>query len=247
MSYFDVNKRSLVIVDGSQHGISAILAQKGDKDHHGYRIISYASRALSPVESRYSQTDIEGLSLVWGVEHFRLFLIGSEFDVITDHRALESIFNNPRSKPPARIERWMMRLQPYNFRVIYQKGSNNEADYLSRHPVDQTLGPSVEEEIAENYVNFVTNHAIPKAMTVEEISEATSNDPILTKVKRSLKTGKWDDKDKDLRAYRLAAEELTIHQSENILLKGTRIVIPRELQDKGHRIRSRRSPGNREN
>ena len=92
MAYFDIKKRSLVIVDGSPYGISAILAQK---EHHSqqYKILSYASRALSPVETRYSQTDIEGLSLVWGIEQFRMFLIGSEFDVITEHKALESIFN----------------------------------------------------------------------------------------------------------------------------------------------------------
>ena len=97
MAYFDTKKRSLVIVDGSPYGISAILAQK-EHNSHQYKILSYASRSLSPVEKRYSQTDIEGLSLVWGIEHFRMFLIGSEFDVITDHKALESIFNNPKSK-----------------------------------------------------------------------------------------------------------------------------------------------------
>ena len=134
MAHFDTKKRSLVIVDGSTYGISAILAQK-EHSSHQYKIISYASRSLSPVEKRYSQTDIEGLSLVWGIEHFRMFLIGSEFDVITDHKALESIFNNPRSGPPARIERWMMRLQPFNFKVIYCKGTSNEADYLSKYPV----------------------------------------------------------------------------------------------------------------
>ena len=66
MAYFDTKKRSLVIVDGSPYGISA-------------------SRSLSRVKKKYSQTDIEGLSLVWGIEHFRMFLIGSEFDVITDY------------------------------------------------------------------------------------------------------------------------------------------------------------------
>ena len=103
MAYFDTKKRSLVIVDGSPYGISAILAQK---EHHSqqYKILSYASRALSPVETRYSQTDIEGLSLVWGIEHFRMFLIGSEFDVITDHNALESTVNNqdPDNQPASR-------------------------------------------------------------------------------------------------------------------------------------------------
>jgi hypothetical protein len=83
MAYFDTEKRSLLIVDASPLRICAILAQR-EKSGVSYRIISYASRALCPVESRYSQPDIEGLSLVWGIEHFRLFLLGTEFDVYTD-------------------------------------------------------------------------------------------------------------------------------------------------------------------
>lgn len=232
MAYFDTTKRSLLIVDGSQHGISAILAQRENNASHSYKTIAYASRGLTSVESRYSQTDIEGLSLVWGIEHFRLFLSGSVFDVITDHKALEAIFNNPRSKPPARIERWMMRLQPYSFRVIYQKGSLNEADYLSRHPVTNTQEDQQMEDLAENYVNFVTNHAIPKLMTLEEIKNATEKDPILTRVKTSLQTGIWNDKDQDLKPYQRCADELTVHASQNVLLRGTRIVIPKELQRK---------------
>ena len=162
MAYFDTEKRSLLIVDGSPLGICAILAQR-EKSGESYRIISYASRALSPVESRYSQTDIEVLSLVWGIEHFRLFLLGTEFDVYTDHKALGAIFNNPRSKPPARIEHWMLRLQPYNFRVIYKKGTVNEADYLSRHPTTTQRKTTIEEKIADNYVNYIINNAVPKS------------------------------------------------------------------------------------
>ncbi len=69
IAYFDTAKKSVLLVDGSPYGISAILAQK-DQNAGEYNIIAYASRALSAVESRYSQTDIEGLALVWGVEHF---------------------------------------------------------------------------------------------------------------------------------------------------------------------------------
>ena len=157
----------MLIVDGSPLGICAIL--------------------------RYSQTDIEGLSLVWGIEHFRLFLLGTEFDVYTDHKALEAIFNNPKSKSPARIERWMLRLQPYNFRVIYKKGTVYEAGYLSRHPVTNKPRTTVEERIADNYVNFIINHTVPKSMTIQEIKDATEIDITLKKVQKCMNTGKWDE------------------------------------------------------
>ena len=53
---------------------------------------------------------------------FHRAILGSALDVVTDHHALEPIFNNPRSNPPTRIQRWMMKLQLYNFQIIYQKG-----------------------------------------------------------------------------------------------------------------------------
>ena len=161
----------MLIVDGSQHAVGAILAQR-EKDGTQYKIVSYASRALTPVESRYSQTDIEGLALVWGIEHFRFFLLGKEFDVITDHKALESIFNNPRSKPPECIERWILQLQPYHFRVIYKKRSQNEADYLSRHPINKSQSESFEVQIAEEYVNYIIGNAVPTIMAKSKTPHA---------------------------------------------------------------------------
>ena len=56
MSYFDTSKRTMVIVDASPVGISAILAQR-EKDPQQYKVIAYVSRSLTPVEKRYSQPD----------------------------------------------------------------------------------------------------------------------------------------------------------------------------------------------
>ena len=125
----------------------------------------------------------------------------------------------------------MMRLQPYSFEVIYKKGSLNESDYMSRHPVSGQHEISDEGEIAEAYVNFIVNHAVPKSMTFNEIQEETIKDPTLTKVLESLISGKWDNKDKDIQPFIKCANELTINKSQNIILKGTRIVIPKASQD----------------
>ena len=98
------------------------------------KIIAYASRPLTDVENRYSQTEKEGLAIVWSLEHFHLYLYGHRFTLVSDHQPLETIFNNPKSKIPARIERWRLRLQQYNFNVKYKPEKSNAADYLSRHP-----------------------------------------------------------------------------------------------------------------
>uniref|UniRef100_A0A3Q3ECH9 ribonuclease H n=1 Tax=Labrus bergylta TaxID=56723 RepID=A0A3Q3ECH9_9LABR len=157
MSYFDPSKETELVVDASPVGLGAILSQK---DEIGEKhIIAYASRSLSDVERRYSQTKKEALAIVWSCEHFHLYIYGHPVTLVTDHKALEIIWNNPRSKPPARIERWGLRLQPYNFKMEYRKGADNPADYMSRHPIRfDTADNARATKVAEEYVNFIVSN-----------------------------------------------------------------------------------------
>ena len=83
----------------------------------------------------------------------------------------------PNSKPSSRIERWGLHLQPYNFTVVYKPGTSNITDYLSRYPF---LGQPVREwNIAEQYVNYLVDNAVPKAMSLDEISNAFEADPTM--------------------------------------------------------------------
>ena len=93
MHYFDNKKETLLTVDASPVSISAILSQK-DSGSDNSRVIAYASRALTPVEKRYSQTEKEALSIVWAVEHFHLYIYGSHFTLVTDHKPLEVIYGS---------------------------------------------------------------------------------------------------------------------------------------------------------
>jgi len=113
LGYFDKNAKTLIIADASPVGLGAILIQEqqGRK-----RVISYASKSLSDVEKRYSQTEKEALAVVWACERFRVYLYGIEIELYTDHKPLETIYSS-RSKPCARIERWILRLQLYEFQV----------------------------------------------------------------------------------------------------------------------------------
>lgn len=236
MSYFYPGRETELIVDASPVGLGAILCQKDEK---GVKyMVAYASRSLSDVERRYSQTEKEALAIVWSCEHFHLYIYGHPFILVTDHKALEIIWNNPRSKPPARIERWGLRLQPYNFKVEYRKGADNPADYMSRHPICSQAGDSTRAtKVAEEYVDFIASHATPKAMTLTEIKTETLRDPILQEVSTLIRDNTWHKIDKSrhadtLKQFRQVSSELTTSHTSDIILRGTRIIIPTALQDR---------------
>eukprot|EP00794_Sanderia_malayensis_P011759 gene11759-biopygen9424 len=86
-----------------------------------------------------------------------------------------------------------------------------------------------QEKLTEEYVNFVSRYAVPKAMTIKEIKDETNTDRVLQAVRAAIKTNHWD---LDLvRPFKSVKDELTIN-SDNITLRGTRIVVPSALQQR---------------
>jgi hypothetical protein len=89
LSYFDWNAETQVIADASPVGLGAVLVQKQNNE---YKVICYASRSLTAIERKYYQTEMEALGLVWACERFHMYLIGHDFELLTDHRPLVYIF-----------------------------------------------------------------------------------------------------------------------------------------------------------
>ena len=81
MAYYRPNAETRVIVDASLVGLGAILVQK-QKDGSD-RPVSYGSRALTPAEQRFSQTEREALAVLFGCTHFHFFIYDRRFTVIT--------------------------------------------------------------------------------------------------------------------------------------------------------------------
>ncbi|CAB4020604.1 Hypothetical predicted protein [Paramuricea clavata] len=128
-------------MDASPVGLGAILTQttpeKDDK-----KVMAYASRSLTPVESR-------------------------------------------------RIERWCLRLEEYSFHVKYRPGPKNPSDYLSRHPCTATNTRKPLENIDEEHVCLIAENAIPVAMDIACIKDATRQDPNLSKTIEFIQTNNW--------------------------------------------------------
>ena len=89
VSYFDANKESIVLVDASPVGLSAILAQQAPKSEE-IKIIAYASRSLTDVDTRYSQKEKEALAIVWGYRAFSHLLIWRSFHPLYRSQASRS-------------------------------------------------------------------------------------------------------------------------------------------------------------
>jgi transposase InsO family protein len=217
LGYFDILDKTKLICDASPVGLGAVLLQE-DRESQTSRIIAYASRSLSEVEKKYYQTEKEALSLVWGVERFKYYLMGLQFELVTDCKPLEFLFT-PGSKPCARIERWILRLQSFHYTVKFKPGKTNVADPLSRLVV-QKMTREFDKD-TEEYVFHVITAVNSKVFSLEEFKEHTLSDNQLNLLKDALKTDRWDKMVAPFHAFRTE-----ICEHDDFLLRGTRLIPP---------------------
>lgn len=124
----DFSRDFIVMTDASGQGLGAVLAQVyGGQEHP----IAFASRQLNEAEKRYGATEQECLGVVWAVRHFRCYLVGRNFRVITDCNALKWLMSV--RDPNSRLARWNLLLQEHSFEIVHRAGKlNQNAGALSR-------------------------------------------------------------------------------------------------------------------
>ena len=126
MAYYQPHAVTNVIVDASPVGLGAILAQKQEDGQ--FKPVVYASHALSPTEQRYSQTEREWLAAFWLTQKLHYYFYDREFTIVTDHKPLEKLLSSSGSPTP-RLQRWLLKMQPYKFTVQYEPGHKNASDH----------------------------------------------------------------------------------------------------------------------
>jgi hypothetical protein len=121
-----------IMCDASDYAIGAVLGRRFDKLP---LVIYYASKTLNDAQLNYSTTEKELLAIVFALDKFRSYLLGSKVIVYSDHVALTYILSKKDAK--SRLIRWILLVQEFDIEIWDKKGSENlVADHLSRPIVD---------------------------------------------------------------------------------------------------------------
>lgn len=108
------------------------------------------------------------------------------FELETDHKPLERIFS-ATSKLCVRIERWVLRLESYDFKVVYRPRKANIDDALSRLNSCRQLDKGEEYDM----VWLIVENSVPVALSPKEIGQASCDDEELIIVKSCVRSGNW--------------------------------------------------------
>jgi hypothetical protein len=131
LHFFDPSAITSLHSDASDFAIGGWISQH--KDDTPEYVVTYWSRQLIPAERNYPVHEKEFLAMHQTILKHRFYLFGHPFSAFVDHRALEHLATQPQLRP--RQIRWILDLQEFDFKTVYQTGeSNTFADWLSRRP-----------------------------------------------------------------------------------------------------------------
>lgn len=144
LAIFNPNLKTEVHTDASKIGLAGILIQINNENNK--QVVAYYSRQNTALEQKYHSYELETLAALESLRHFRVYLVGIKFKLVTDCSAIRSTAVKRDIIP--RIGRWWMELQDYDFDVEYRPGAKmTHVDCLSRNPPVSEVG----------YVNSIIN------------------------------------------------------------------------------------------
>ena len=188
----DFTRKFIIYTDASSYAISGVLSQQ---DEFGKEyVVCFNSRLLKNAEIHYGITEKECLAVVWAIKKYRIYVYGTQFDVVTDHSALKWLINI--TDPTARLARWSIYLQAYEFNIIHRKGTTNgNADALSR-PVllcDIREKMYIVEDISPKYLDPYDDDNLMYYLTNGKMRDGLSRKQV-NRIKRSTKSLNYDPK-----------------------------------------------------
>ena len=135
-----------VMCDTSDLAIGAVIGQReGGKPH----VVYYVSKTLNEAQRNYTTTEKELLAVVYTLDKFGAYLVGSDIVIFTDHSTLKYLLTKQNAK--ARLIRWVLWLQEFNLQIKDKKGVENVvAHHLSGLTIaHDTHSPPINDEFPE--------------------------------------------------------------------------------------------------
>ena len=186
--------------------------------------MAYASRALTPAETRYAQIEKELLAIVFACEKFDTYIYGRDVVAVeTDHKPLEVIVRKALNSAPQRLQRMLLRLQRYNLEIRYKKGKEMFlSDTLSRAFLPQAHVSALVHELEE--IDHKASLPVSDARW-HQIETASADDPVFQELRSVIQRG-WPlnraDVAQCLHPYFDIRDELTLQGK--LVFKGQQLV-----------------------
>ncbi|CAH2101985.1 unnamed protein product [Euphydryas editha] len=175
LTYYNPNKDITLSVYSSKDAMGAVIC-------HNSQPIAYASASLTPCQQSYSQIEKELLAILFGCTKFHQYIYGRQTLVETDHKPIVSLMKKPLYDIPPRLQRIMLRLQPYDLKVSYKPGKYLYiADTLSRAALSEQSLKEVDQEL-DLHINMLISTLSVSPEKLKEIKENSIKDEVLSKI-----------------------------------------------------------------
>ena len=231
-SHFDPSLPVSLYTDASRKGIGFILTQRSTDG--ALKLITCSSRFLSNAEGNYAVVELELLAIQWAVEKCRMYLAGTHFTVLTDHKPLLGIMNgkNLDAMNNNRIQRLMSKLLGYSYDVLWIPGKRQTiADALSRSPV---FAAEEEENPEVTIRSIICEEELPD-LALCELSKNATEDITYQEVKNALEGRKLlKDLPTDHPAHHFANQWdfMKVDPTYGVILFHDRIIVPKSSRRK---------------
>ena len=113
----DYSKKFVVMIDFSLVAAGGVLWQV---DSHQLQPIVFIGRKFSQAESCLAACERECLGILMLLEKLKYFLLGREFTIFTNAKALVYLRTAPSTN--SKLMRWSLRLAEFNFNIQHVAG-----------------------------------------------------------------------------------------------------------------------------
>ena len=240
LQHYDPNAELMLETDASPYGLGAVLMQRPDA-HSSWLPVQFASRTLNSAERNYSNIEREALSIVFGLDKFRNFLLGVKFTIRNDQKPLHKLFAHDKCIPTScssRKQRWALKLSQYNYNFVYSQGQYNvHSDCLSRLPLPDTV-----EETEPYEIVCALNEVDSDFVSCHDVKLHTDCDPDLVTLKQYIRTGFPERiSNANLTKFKAYVPELTI--TKGCIMFRHRVFIPPSLRKQVLNVLHENHPG----